>query len=644
MPRKILLNIAFYLFIITCSNHSIAQPEELPASAFGNLPDVTSVKLSPNGERLMSLVRYSGNGKSGVTVTSIDLATMEKKILTSTDNAKFFISWANWANDDEIIVAIRYPSSIQGHDIASTELLKFNATSGKAAPVIPKRLYKKRNYTPVVKDNVIDFLPKNKDELLLSLRLSNEVASNVMKINHKTGRTKVIHPARTNTLNWVTDRQNNVRIAFRFKDATVEHDYRDVGEKKWRPLFKYTVFSGSAADPLGFDEDPNILYFSAYHDDRRAIFKTDLSGEKGNKELILSNENYDINGQLIYSERLKKVVGIKQNVGESHHFWDKEFNRILKTINKALPDTTNEIVSFSRDERRFVILATSDTNSGEYYLWDRDSKRMQIFAYQYKALLPELMTAKESIDYEARDGLNIQGYLTRPKQNQNKPAPTIIFPHGGPISHDAKGFNYWTQFFASRGYNVLQMNFRGSSGYGHDFMTAGLKNWGKSMQTDIEDGTQWLIQQGIADPKRICIVGASYGGYAALMEASNNNGLYQCAISFAGVTDLPKLLTNSRRYVSYKVTKEMLGSKRKDLKQRSPVSRAKDINIPILLAHGSKDLVVPIEHGRKMNKRLTKHNKDITYLEFDGGTHYLTNGEYRVKLFEAMDEFLQKHL
>ena len=251
------------------------------------------------------------------------------------------------------------------------------------------------------------------------------------------------------------------------------------------------------------------------------------------------------------------------------------------------------------------------------------------------------MAEKQAVNYEARDGLAIEGYLTLPRDAGEGPLPAIIFPHGGPISYDGSGFDYWTQYFASRGYAVLQMNLRGSAGDGYDFMASGLKSWGLEMQNDVEDGTRWLIEEGIADPDRICVVGASYGGYAALMEASRNPDLYQCAVSFAGVTDVAELVTSHKRYGNYDAVREQAGSGFSELRERSPLHNAETIDIPVLLVHGTRDRNVRVRHSQKMAKELEKEGKDVAYLELEDGDHYLSMQENRIAFFRAMDAFLQ---
>ena len=220
----------------------------------------------------------------------------------------------------------------------------------------------------------------------------------------------------------------------------------------------------------------------------------------------------------------------------------------------------------------------------------------------------------------------------------------MINPHGGPISRDDGDFDYWAQFFSSRGYAVLQVNFRGSSGYGLEFMKAGLKNWGLNMQDNLEDSVRWLIYKGIADPDSICIVGGSYGGYAALMGVAKTPELYACAISFAGISDLRKMLGHTRHYTNRRVAEEQIGTDKKQLKETSPRLLAESIQVPVLLAHGSKYPVVPVQQSRLMESALEKHNNEFEYLEFKDGDHFLSSAGHRLVFFKAMERFLARYL
>lgn len=631
------LTLAFSSFAYA---NSQIQPE-----MFAQLPDVSNVNLSPDGQKVVSLVRVQTKQGPGVVVLWVDLVTGEKKKLIASDNERFVVAWMEWANNDTLLLSTFYPTRSYGTPVTGTRLLKIDTNTAKFASAIPTRLFDKFGEAPILQDNIIDFLPDHPDEFLVALRTTNQLATEVYKVNHQKGIAKRVHRIRDKTLEWLTDRQNNLRIAMRLDGARIEYSHRIDDDSSWQPLWEFDALSADTKEPLGFGHNPNILYFTARHNGYEAVFKLDLEYPAQLPTLVYAQEDEDVSGELIYSRKSQRVVGMRYATGEGYVFWDAEFQAIQNSINRALPNSTNKIIDFSEDERQILVQATSDRDAGTYFYWDRDGGTMEQIARRYAALDPDLMAEKEAINYRARDGLEIQGYLTKPlNANPDAPLPAIVFPHGGPISYDGRGFDYWTQFFVNRGYAVLQMNFRGSYGYGYDFMASGFQDWGGKMQTDVEDGTRWMIEQGIADPKRICIVGASYGGYVALMEAANNLGLYQCAVSFAGVTDLEHLLINSRRYANRKIVEQQLGANRKKLEANSPVNRAAEISIPVLLAHGTKDLRVPFTQAKRMRKRMQNAGKEMVYLEFEEGNHYLSNEVHRVKLFKEMDLFLSKYL
>ena len=298
----------------------------------------------------------------------------------------------------------------------------------------------------------------------------------------------------------------------------------------------------------------------------------------------------------------------------------------------------------SDDRNRYIIFAENSSTPGSFYLGDKKLGTLNEIAHSYPALANVELPPKKAFFYKARDGLDIEAFLTLP-EGKNKNLPTIIFPHGGPIAADGeKGFDYWTSFFANRGYAVVQMNFRGSTGYGYDFMKAGLGQWGGQMQEDVEDATYWAIKEGIADPDRICIVGGSYGGYAALMGAATSD-LYKCSVSFAGVSDLLYLLDGSRRYGGEEGLRILLGDKsRSELKEISPVNLADQIKIPVLLVQGDDDSRVLLKHGEAMRDAMEETGVDYIYIQQEDSDHFLTLKKNRLQFFEETEKFLQKHI
>ena len=632
-------------YLLLAPLYSLANTGRLPVEYFANLPDVSNVRLSPNGEYMAALVRVETKEHTGSSLVVFDLNKGTKEILLFTNNEKYKMNWFKWANNKHILLSTRFPETRFYVGTIETRLLIINTKTGEKRNIIPNKYYKRHNYMPQTQDTIVDLLPDDDEHILLGMDLEGHLSNGVLKVSLTKKKVTRYENAKKNFFGFITDRNHKVRIATFFKGTDYEIKHKPIGKSTWQTLWRFESFDGNHVWPLGFDADPNILYVSSLHQGKEAIFKVDLQDPNLSKELVYKNEHYDVYGSLVYSNKTKKVVGLNLSDNKGYIFWDEGYAALQKGIDKALPDTNNYLLSMSDDEMRYILLSTNSANPGDYYVGDRTSKSLNVIAHAYRSLDKNQLSKKKKINYTARDGLSIEGFLTLPQgSSEDKKYPTIIFPHGGPISHDGSGFDYWTQFFTSRGYAVLQMNFRGSSGYGYDFMKAGLKNWGQAMQDDVEDGTHWMIKEGYADPDKICIAGASYGGYAALMGVIKTPDLYQCSISFAGVTDLPKLVADKQHYINGEVALEQIGRNRKLLKEHSPLRNVADITKPVLLIHGAKDRVVKHWHSEKMAKRLKKHNKQYEYLTLDNGTHFLSNSENRIATFQAMDKFLAEHL
>lgn len=635
------------LLLLWLCNYTVANTApQLPVEAFASIPDVSSVQLSPNGKKIASVVRVDQAKLKGTVVSIQDIETGEKSIPLHTDNQKFVILSLQWANDNILLISAKFPANRYGTPTTETRLVKYDLTTKKTSSVLPRSVLDRLNWIPQHQGQIIDLMPDDPDNILLSLDGMGENVGedSVLKVNLAQGKSSYTQNAKKKIISWITDRQHKVRISI-YNDDTEYRIYEQAEQKSdSRLLWTFKAFSEDTVWPLGFDADPNILYVRAYHQGFEAIFKVNLTDPNLTKELVYANEATDVEGDLLYSQLKKKVIGISEGDGEEYTFWETEYVGLQNGLKAVLPDAHNYITQFSANERRYIVYSTSSTEPGTYYFGDRDEKTLYPIANRYGKLNSELLANTQHLTYEARDKLKIDAYLTVPKGLEAKQLPTIIFPHGGPISYDSNDFDYWAQFFANRGYAVFRMNFRGSAGYGYEFMKAGLKSWGLEMQNDVEDGTRYLIAQGISDPKRICIAGASYGGYAALMGAAMTPDLYRCAISVAGVTDVAYLVKSSRRHTNYEVVKEQIGDDLDALYERSPISKADKINIPVLLLHGDKDRVVKVQHSRKMYDELKSLNKPVEYIELENGDHYLSNNDNRLATFKALDKFLADNL
>jgi dipeptidyl aminopeptidase/acylaminoacyl peptidase len=306
------------------------------------------------------------------------------------------------------------------------------------------------------------------------------------------------------------------------------------------------------------------------------------------------------------------------------------------------------LVSWSDNRRRLIVRVDSPTDVPGYAFVDLETKKADWIGPEYELQTNDIAPMR-AITYRAADGMELNGYLTVPRGKVEKGLPLVVLPHGGPESRDTLGFDYWSQALASRGYAVLQVNFRGSSGFGHAYHEAGYGQWGRKMQTDLSDGVRWLAAQGVIDPKRVCIVGGSYGGYAALAGATLDPEPYRCAASVNGVSDLRRMVAYSRSRGaewSQRYWTRFMGAEDQGdpiLRDLSPAAQAAKAKIPVLLVHGRDDTVVPLEQSRVMAEALEKAGKPAELVILKGDDHWLSRGETRLQMLRAVVDFLEKH-
>jgi dipeptidyl aminopeptidase/acylaminoacyl peptidase len=290
-----------------------------------------------------------------------------------------------------------------------------------------------------------------------------------------------------------------------------------------------------------------------------------------------------------------------------------------------------------------LIMSYSDIQPVKYSLLDLQARTLVEVGRDSRSLLPESLAKMQTIEVPGPNGIKIPGYLTKPLGKETRGLPTIVMPHGGPIARDSWGYDPVLQFLVNRGYAVLQLNFRGSSGYGDEWQLAGRQGWGTVMHDDITAGARHLIEKGIADPKRLCIVGWSYGGYAALIGAVKEPELYRCAVSIAGVSDISSLQWDDRRFYGAAAgLRDQTGTE--DLAAQSPRRRAAEIKVPVLLVHGTADVNVLVNHSRDMARALERNNKKHELIVIKDGDHSLLDPTMRLTLFQALERFLGEHL
>jgi dipeptidyl aminopeptidase/acylaminoacyl peptidase len=618
---------------------------ELPVESFSQLPSYTRPTLSPSGNK----IAYIGNLQNpqvGI-LTSVDLVTGDRKYLVKSDNEEVRIRWFQWANEKTLIVSVIFADRRNRTDTTETRLLAIDIDGEKAVQrrlIKPRNNSSKREHVSQFQDNVVSFLPDEPEHILIALDLDVPNLPAVYKLNIRTKVKSRISKGKMAVRDWMADRQGKLRLgeALNYKNGEASLRVRIGDDDKWHEIYEYNALEESGVTALGFAKDPNILYFNKYHNDKKALFSVHLPTME--ETLVFADDDYDVDGSLIYSRKTNDVIGIyHSNSPNGRIYWDESVKKFQQALNQALPESDNYLIDFSDDENTYILYTENDYTPGMYYLGNRKAQTLDGVFEQYPDLVPEALTEHSFLSYTTRDGTEIEGYLTVPK-NIEGPVPTILHPHGGPGARESDGFDYWTSFFANRGYAVFRPNFRGSTGYGYEFAQSQMQGWGLTMQDDLTDAAQWLVKQNIADPKRMCIVGASYGGYAATMAAVKTPDLFKCAVSFAGVMDLKALVRKSRKYLNSKFVKKQIGDDSDDLEARSPYYQAAKIKTPILLMHGADDRVVDVEQSREFAEELMDLGKSVEYIEFENGDHYLSIQRNRHAAFKAMDKFLKEHL
>ncbi len=398
-------------------------------------------------------------------------------------------------------------------------------------------------------------------------------------------------------------------------------------------------------------DNKNVIGTSNLGRDKSAVVEFDIANGK-ELRVLYENNDYDVDG--VYYSRLRKVITAASYTSwkNERHFFDDETKFLFDRLNKELEDYEVGISATNKDETVFIIRTYSDRSLGAYYIYDKKTDELEKIVEVSPWIDENEMASMTPMKYEARDGMTINGYLTLPKgytMETAKKLPVIVNPHGGPWARDEWGFNPEIQFLANRGYAVFQMNFRGSTGYGKAFWESSFKKWGREMQDDITDGTYWLINQGIADPKRIAIYGGSYGGYATLMGLVKEPKLYAAGVDYVGVSNMFTFMKTIPPYWEplLAMMYEMVGDPKADslmLREVSPVYQADKIVAPLFIAQGANDPRVNVDESDQMVAALKERGVNVEYLVKDNEGHGFRNEENRFEFYRAMEAFLSKQL
>ena len=511
-----------------------------------------------------------------------------------------------------------------------------------------------KSYTnfPNVRTTIIDPLRKIDSLVIIGMNKRNPQVFDPYRLNLNTGELTLLAENPGNIQGWMTDHDGKLRVAIAIVDGVNKQIlYRETEDQPFQPVLT-TNFKETVSFAVFTPDNKMVYALTNIGRDKTALVLMDPKTCE-EKEVLYMNDKYDIS-DLNYSEKKNRltVVACEGHKDMIRHYFDKEEEEIRKKLEAQLPGYNVGVTSMSKDENIRMIYAGNDRTYGTYYLYNVKENKLTKVADIAPWIKEEEMCAMNPITYTSRDGLTIEGYLTLPKgytMENAKNLPVVVNPHGGPWIRDSWGYNPEVQFLASRGYAVLQMNFRASTGYGRKFTELGYKQWGQTMQNDITDGVKWLIKEGIADPKRVAIYGASYGGYATLAGVTFTPDLYACAVDYVGVSNLLSFMNTIPPYWKplLDMMHEMIGDPETDkemMEKYSPVFHVDQIKAPLFIAQGANDPRVNKAESDQMVEALKKRGVEVEYMVKENEGHGFYNEENKFDFYRAMEKFLDKHL
>lgn len=500
-----------------------------------------------------------------------------------------------------------------------------------------------------VRASIVDPLVEDDAHILVMHNRRDARAFDVYRVDVRTGAESLVAQNPGGVVGWQTDHAGHVRLGVASDGVNNTLFYRDRDGEPFRTLFS-TDFR-TAVQPQFFDADNRLFYATSNRGrDKQALVLID-PGRPAEERLVYAHPQVDLDGAAWSRVRKTLALAAYDVDKPGRHAFDETTRTLFQRLEARLPGMALALQSATLAEDKFVVAAASDRTQGARYLYDAKADSLSLLGEIAPWLKAEQMASVQPVRYRARDGLEIPAYLTLPVGRPAKDLPCVVNPHGGPWHRDRWGFNPEVQFLANRGYCVLQMNFRGSTGYGRAFWEASFRQWGLAMQDDVTDGVQWLVRQGIADPKRIAIYGASYGGYATLSGITRTPDLYAAAVNYVGVSNLFTFMNTIPPYWEpfRKQMYEMVGNPedpadKARMTATSPALNAERIRTPLLVAQGARDPRVNKAESDQIVDALRRRGVDVQYIVKDNEGHGFANEENRFEFYAAMEAFLARHL
>ncbi len=636
----------FWLAALILAPHAAHAAEAPPLSAYGNLPDIESMALSNDGSRLAAVMTIGG--ERVVLLMTAELDTLR---MLRIEQAK--VRGLEWIGNHHVAVQVSR-TEVLGPEFTPSQIEFFHALILPADGTASQKLV----FDDATMLNAIfgSFGVRNVDGQWKVYFSGVErerggrgyyigsTAPDLFVVDVATNRHRRVADKGSQGYGygWLLGSDGNLAAMLQIERRSGNWSISVPGG---RVIARGTSKNGDVG-LVSLGKDGTTAIYSELDETEQITrwFEVPLNGLTGPSEFIRAEEV----DRRFNDRNTGRLIGLlRSGAAQRPEFFDPAHQAAVNRIYRAFSDFQVELMDWTPDFSRVLLRTTGNGDSGTWYLVDMTSMRAEAVGYERQALGPEVVGAVSTITYKAGDGLEIQGILTLPPGREAKNLPLVVLPHGGPHAHDSEGFDWWAQAFASRGYAVLQPNFRGSTNRDEAFLRAGFGQWGRAMQTDISDGVAELARQGIVDPARACIVGASYGGYAALAGVTLQQGLYRCAVAVAPVADLGSLFadeggTSNRSGMLRRSLLEELGP-RSGFDAISPRRQAARADAPILLIHGRDDTVVPFDQSDNMAHALRAAGKPYKLVELRGEDHWLSRPETRLQMLEEAVAFVEQH-
>ena len=615
-------------------NSAVAAP---PAKAFGELPVGYDAAISPNGEELAIIVNIKGT--YGVIAQKLDGSTEKPWYLTLGKDIK--PAYVKWVNNHRFVVSVEKSEKYRNTPFTVGFLFTGDLKERKGRLLVePKDIFRQFN------NRVVDWLEDDPEHILMAYSDEEwDAYPDIKKVNVETSRDQLVKRGQTGIEYWTTDDTGTPRIGTGQKEnGKRRRIIYNTGTDKWESVDEFPGIDANT--PIfGMLKDGTELVIGDYRGKNTLGLYVYSLTQKQITRSLFHNDNYDASG-VVLSKDGETVIGANYTAESDKTELLGEYGTLLDRLKGEFPDYDIDFVDQTEDSRTVLVKMSAPYDPGGLYVYKSSDKHPTLLTKMYNDVSEDDTGDVVAVKYTARDGQKIPAFVTLPPGQQSaKNLPFIILPHGGPYARDSKRFDYLAQFFATRGYGVLQMNFRGSEGYGKAYADAGRNNW-IVMQQDVEDGTRWLYEKGYADKSRTCIAGWSYGGYAALMGVSTDPDLYKCAIAMAALTDINDARRDLKKYRGGKhAAKEFFGEAMQDKdvrKANSPVHVADKIKVPVFLAHGDLDENVQFDQFLRMKRALKKAGVKTTSMKFEQEDHYLSRQENREKFFVGIEKFLKE--